>query len=56
MFKHQARYLVRRRDSSLWAYVLQENNEHRRELIDQVRRIFLYTWLHSTHTHFVRHT
>ncbi|ORY97188.1 hypothetical protein BCR43DRAFT_489386 [Syncephalastrum racemosum] len=36
MFKHQARYLVRRRDSSLWAFVLQENNEHRRALIDQI--------------------
>lgn len=36
MFKHQARYLVRRRDPALWAYALQENNENRRELIDQV--------------------
>ena len=36
MFKHQARYLVHRRDQPLWAYVLQENNEHRRALIDQI--------------------
>ncbi|KAG2194961.1 hypothetical protein INT47_002817 [Mucor saturninus] len=36
MFKHQARYLVHRRDQALWATVLTENNEHRRELIDQI--------------------
>ena len=36
MFKHQARYLVHRRDLSLWQYVLQENNESRREVIDQI--------------------
>lgn len=36
MFKHQARYLVRRRDPELWAYVLDENNPSRRPLIDQV--------------------
>ncbi|KAG2218281.1 hypothetical protein INT45_002403 [Circinella minor] len=36
MFKHQARYLVHRRDLSLWQYVLQENNENRREVIDQI--------------------
>ncbi|ORX62733.1 clathrin heavy chain [Hesseltinella vesiculosa] len=36
MFKHQARYLVKRRDQDLWATVLQENNEHRRDLIDQI--------------------
>ncbi|KAI8968277.1 hypothetical protein BDF20DRAFT_827793 [Mycotypha africana] len=36
MFKHQARYLVQRRDEALWASVLNENNEHRRELIDQI--------------------
>ncbi|KAI7870822.1 hypothetical protein BDF14DRAFT_1879064 [Spinellus fusiger] len=36
MFKHQARYLIHRKDDALWAFVLQENNEHRRELIDQI--------------------
>jgi clathrin heavy chain len=36
MFKHQARYLVKRRDQALWGTVLVESNEHRRELIDQI--------------------
>merc|ERR1712142_990301 len=36
LFKSQARYLVRRRDAELWAEVLQETNEYRRQLIDQV--------------------
>ncbi|KAI9024950.1 hypothetical protein CLU79DRAFT_745569 [Phycomyces nitens] len=36
MFKHQARYLIHRRDDTLWAFVLQESSEHRRELIDQI--------------------
>ncbi|CDH57977.1 clathrin heavy chain 1 [Lichtheimia corymbifera JMRC:FSU:9682] len=36
MFKHQARYLIRRREDTLWTHVLQENNDHRRELIDQI--------------------
>ncbi|CEG77636.1 Putative Clathrin heavy chain [Rhizopus microsporus] len=36
MFKHQARYLVHRRDQALWGSVLVETNEHRRELIDQI--------------------
>uniref|UniRef100_A0A914HD52 Clathrin heavy chain n=1 Tax=Globodera rostochiensis TaxID=31243 RepID=A0A914HD52_GLORO len=36
LFKSLARYLVRRRDSDLWAVVLAENNQHRRQLIDQV--------------------
>ncbi|KAG0798102.1 hypothetical protein G6F22_004554 [Rhizopus arrhizus] len=36
MFKHQARYLVHRRDQALWGTVLVESNEHRRELIDQI--------------------
>ena len=35
MFKHQARYLVKRRNPELWAHVLQENI-YRRQLIDQV--------------------
>lgn len=36
LFKSEARYLVRRRDPELWANVLQEDNEFRRPLIDQV--------------------
>ncbi|KAL1920539.1 uncharacterized protein VTP21DRAFT_916 [Calcarisporiella thermophila] len=36
MFKHQARYLVKRRDAALWAHVLDDANPHRRQLIDQV--------------------
>ncbi|KNE65463.1 hypothetical protein AMAG_11086 [Allomyces macrogynus ATCC 38327] len=36
MFKHQARYLVKRRDKALWAMVLAETNQYRRALIDQV--------------------
>ncbi|KAL7270849.1 Clathrin heavy chain [Rhizina undulata] len=36
MFKHQARYLVKRRDPELWAFVLSPNNLHRRSLVDQV--------------------
>ena len=36
MFKQQARYLVARRDAALWSMVLNSNNSHRRQLIDQV--------------------
>lgn len=36
MFKHQARYLVKRRNLELWASVLNRENVHRRQLIDQV--------------------
>ncbi|CAH0549246.1 unnamed protein product [Brassicogethes aeneus] len=36
LFKSEARYLVRRRESELWAEVLQESNPYRRQLIDQV--------------------
>ncbi|KAI5819481.1 armadillo-type protein [Pyronema omphalodes] len=36
MFKHQARYLVARRDPELWQFVLSPNNIHRRPLVDQV--------------------
>ena len=35
MFKHQARYLVKRRRMELWAQVLSPSNDHRRQLIDQ---------------------
>jgi len=35
-FKDQARYLVERQDENLWATVLTEENEFRRQLIDQV--------------------
>ncbi|KIJ55342.1 hypothetical protein M422DRAFT_219983 [Sphaerobolus stellatus SS14] len=36
MFKHQARYLVKRRQLDLWAQVLIPDNIYRRQLIDQV--------------------
>ncbi|KAF8428163.1 armadillo-type protein [Tirmania nivea] len=36
MFKQQARYLVKRRDAELWAFVLSPNSLYRRSLIDQV--------------------
>jgi clathrin heavy chain len=36
LFKSEARYLVRRRDPELWAHVLNEENEFRSQLIDQV--------------------
>jgi clathrin heavy chain len=38
LFKHQARYLVKRRRAELWAQVLKPDNLHRRALIDQVCR------------------
>ncbi|CAG8535423.1 3237_t:CDS:10 [Ambispora leptoticha] len=41
MFKHQARYLVKRRDPQLWQYVLSSENIHRRALIDQVNNTAL---------------
>ncbi|EFA76771.1 clathrin heavy chain [Heterostelium album PN500] len=36
LFKNQARYLVERQDQDLWAYVLSDQNEYKRSLIDQV--------------------
>jgi clathrin heavy chain len=36
MFRAQARYLIERADPEVWAYVLSENNIHRRSLVDQV--------------------
>jgi len=36
MFKAQARYLLERADAELWAFVLSNNNMHRRSVIDQV--------------------
>ncbi|KAG0240040.1 hypothetical protein BGX31_002304 [Mortierella sp. GBA43] len=36
MFKHQARYLIKRRDGGLWAHVLSNDNPNRRSLIDQI--------------------
>ncbi|GAM29363.1 hypothetical protein SAMD00019534_125390 [Acytostelium subglobosum LB1] len=36
LFKNQARYLVERQDTDLWAYVLSDQNEYKRSLIDQV--------------------
>uniref|UniRef100_A0A1I8FMG3 Clathrin heavy chain n=1 Tax=Macrostomum lignano TaxID=282301 RepID=A0A1I8FMG3_9PLAT len=35
LFKSEARYLVKRKDETLWAQVLQEDNPYRRQLIDQ---------------------
>lgn len=40
MFKHQARYLVKRRQLELWAVVLNEENIHKRQLVDQVGLFF----------------
>lgn len=36
MYKHQARYLVKRADGELWSYVLNPENIHRRQLVDQI--------------------
>jgi len=36
LFKSEARYLVRRKDTALWEHVLREDNQYRRPLIDQV--------------------
>ncbi|CAM4940780.1 unnamed protein product [Rotaria socialis] len=36
LFKSEARYLVRRKDPTLWKQVLREDNQYRRPLIDQV--------------------
>ncbi len=36
LFKNEARYLVRKQSSELWAQVLAEENQYRRQLVDQV--------------------
>jgi len=36
LFKQQARYLVERQDPELWALVLTEENEFKRQVVDQV--------------------
>ena len=36
LFKLQSRYVVERMDVDLWAHVLEDENQHRRQLIDQV--------------------
>lgn len=36
MYKYQARYLLSKSDFELWAKVLSPDNQHRRQLIDQV--------------------
>lgn len=36
MFKQQARYLVKRQDIDLWKYVLNNENQYRKQLIDAV--------------------
>nr|CAG8635911.1 3923_t:CDS:2 [Entrophospora candida] len=41
MFKHQVRYLVKRRDPQLWAHVLDGNNMHRTSLTEQVNAVVL---------------
>jgi len=41
LFKSEARYLVRRREPDLWAHVLNEENEYRSQLIDQVLCLLL---------------
>merc|ERR1719216_559159 len=41
LFKSEARYLVRRRDMDLWAEVLNDENQYRRPLIDQVVQMAL---------------
>ena len=36
MYRAQARYLLERADPEIWAFVLNNNNVHRRSLVDQV--------------------
>lgn len=36
MFRAQARYLLERADAEIWAFVLGQNNVHKRSLVDQV--------------------
>ena len=36
MYRSQARYLIARADPEIWQYVLSDNNNHRRSLVDQV--------------------
>ena len=36
MFRAQARYLLERADPEVWSFVLNDNNGHRRALVDQV--------------------
>lgn len=36
MFRAQARYLLERKDTSVWEFVLNANNNYRRSLVDQV--------------------
>jgi clathrin heavy chain len=36
MYRDQARYLLERADPEIWAFVLNDNNTHRRSLVDQV--------------------
>jgi len=41
LFKHQARYLIGRQDPELWAKVLNEENEFKRQVVDQVAQTAL---------------
>jgi len=36
LYRIQAQYLVNRQNKELWQSVLRANNEHRKEIIDQV--------------------
>lgn len=46
LFKVQARYIVERMDSDLWNKVLVEENQFRRQLIDQVHKTDHALFLH----------
>lgn len=52
LFKSEARYLVKRRDQDLWATVLREDNEFKRQLIDQV--ILFVAFDEKAHRKYVR--
>jgi len=57
LFKSEARYLVRRREPDLWAHVLNEENEYRSQLIDQVqytRDSVTICGLFAVHEHIAR--
>ena len=50
LFKSEARYLVRRRDPDLWATVLTDENEYKRQLIDQVTDTGVYFFFIDDYT------
>lgn len=55
LFKVQARYIVERMDSDLWNKVLLEDNQFRRQLIDQVCRDVALTFQASQHCSCLHH-